>query len=486
MFAFFSRSHGQHRGGSRCAETPFTQRRQSSRRLSLKLQAAAIVTAIMTLAANAAPAHAQGLIRDAEIEGLMQDYAEPILDAAGLGSQNINIHLVSSESFNAFVVDGRNMFIHVGAIMKAQTPNQLIGVIAHETGHIAAGHLSRLRGVMQRAQSASLMLQLLSMAAMAAGAATGAGSDAIQGGQALMLGGQTALMNTIMAYRRAEEYSADQAAVSYLNRTEQSGRGMIEVFEYFAERELASAGAVNPYASTHPISRDRIQQTKKLVRESPYYDRRDPPELQKRHNLARAKLEGFMNKNNPQAVFNKFPRSDDSLPARYARAIARNFAAGIDAALPEINGLIQTQPDNPYFRELKGQFLLESGQVEQAIPPLKRAVDLAPEAGLIRIMLAQALLGEGSESNVKPAVDHLRKALVTEDKSATGYRQLAIAYGRLNRIAEAELASAQAYFYEGKLQLAKEQAKRAKEGFPPHSASWVKADDIVKFEPPQK
>jgi len=461
------------------------RRTRASRRLLPKVHIAAILASAIMIVVSTAPAQAQGLIRDAEIEALMQDYSEPILRAAGLGSQNINIHLVNARSFNAFVVDGRNMFIHVGAIMQASTPNQLIGVIAHEAGHIAGGHLSRLRGVMQRAQSASIMLQLLSIAAMAGGALAGGGADIGQAGQALMLGGQTAMMNTIMAYRRAEEYAADQAGMNYLNLTKQSGRGMIETFEFFAERESA-AGPINPYTRTHPISRDRIQQLRKMVTDSPYYDRRDPKSLQRRHNLARAKLEGFMNKRNPQAVFNKFQQSDKSLPARYARAIARNFAAGVDAALPEINGLIETQPDNPYFHELKGQFLLESGQVKKAIPPLNKAVSLAPDAGLIRIMLAQALLAEGSKSNLKPAVDHLRKALVTEDKSATGYRQLAIAYGRLGRIADAELASAQAYFYEGKLKLAKEQATRAKAGFPPHSASWVKADDIVKFEPPQR
>jgi len=462
------------------------RRERPHRRFSLRLQIVAAFTAFaMALASGVVPAAAKGLIRDAEIEALMEDYADPILDAAGLGAQDINIHLVNSESFNAFVVDGRNMFIHVGAIMQSETPNQLIGVIAHEAGHIAGGHLSRLRGVIARAQSASLMLQLLSIAAMAAGAAAGAGADVGQAGQALMLGGQTALMNTIMAYRRSEEYAADQAAMTYLNRTEQSGRGLIETLKFFAERELAAAGVTNPYGTTHPISTERIRQLEKLVRQSPYHDREDPPELQKRHDLARAKLDGFMHQRNPQAVFNKYPQSDDSLPARYARAIARYFAAGIEEALPEINGLIETRSKNPYFRELKGQFLLESGKPERAIPPLRKAVELESEAGLIRIMLAQALLARGDDADVRPAIDHLRKALVTEDKSATGYRQLAIAYGRLGRIADAELASAQAYFYEGKLKLAKEQAKRAKAGFPPHSASWVKADDIVKFEPPQ-
>ena len=484
MFAFFGRFRRCLHTGDRCGATQ-TPKKSVQRRKGAGWRAVVLIAAA-TLAASAPPAKAQGLIRDAEIEALMQEYAGPILKAAGLASQNVKIHLVNSQSFNAFVVDGRNMFIHVGAIMQASTPNQLIGIIAHEAGHISGGHLSRLRTLMKRAQSASIMLQLLTIAAAAAGAAAGSGGDGAQIGQALGMGGQTALMNTIMAYRRAEEYAADQAAITFLNRAGHSGRGMLEVLEFFADRELAAVGLVNPYSRTHPISRDRIQQLRQLVRQSPYYDRRDPPELQKRHDLARAKLDGFMNKRSPQAVFNKYPQSDKSLPARYARAIARNFAAGIDAALPEINDLVQTRPDNPYFRELKGQFLLESGKVEKAIPALKKAVELEPDAGLIRIMLAQALLAEGDEQNLDAAVDHLRKALVTEDKSASGYRQLAMAYGRLGRIADAELASAQAYFYEGKLELAKEQAKRAKAGFPKHSASWVKADDIVKFESPQK
>lgn len=429
--------------------------------------------------------HGKGLIRDAEIEALIADYAKPIFHAAGLASQNIHIHLVNDRSFNAFVVDGQNMFIHVGAIMRSKTPNQLIGVIAHEAGHIAGGHLSRLRAVVARAQSAAFMFQLLGLAAMAAGAATDAGSELGQAGSALMLGGQTALMRSILAYQRVEEYSADQAAVTFLNRTKQSARGMIETFEYFADQSLASLAYVDPYVQTHPMPRDRIAQLRQLALESPYFDRLDPPELQKRHDMVRAKLEAFMNKGNPAVVHRLYPSSDTSLPARYARAISKYFSSGIDAALPQLDALIEADSGNPYFHELKGQFLLESGNVRQAIAPLRKAVELAPESGLIRIMLAQALLGTGDEKHLQEAVKHLRKALVVEEHSALGYRQLATAYGRMKQIAKAELASAQAYFYEGKLKLAKTQAERAKSKFPPHSANWIKADDILKYEPPK-
>lgn len=453
--------------------------------ISVRSRFVTLAVAILFLFGQATAARAGGLIRDAEIEALIADYAKPIFHAAGLASQNIHIHLVNDRSFNAFVVDGQNMFIHVGAIMRSKTPNQLIGVIAHETGHIAGGHLSRLRAVVARAQSAALMFQLLGLAAIAAGAATDAGSDVGQAGSAILFGGQAALQRSILAYRRVEEYSADQAGVTFLTRTKQSARGMIETFEYFADQSLASLAYADPYVQTHPMPRDRIAQLRELAHESPYFDQTDPPELQFRHDMVRAKLEAFINRGNPAVVFRKYPTSDQSLPARYARAISRYFSSGIKAALPQINALIETQPKNPYFYELKGQFLLESGNVRQAVAPLRKAVQFAPESGLIRIMLAQALLGTGDKKHLNEAVRHLRKALVVEKYSALGYRQLATAYGRLRRIADAELASAQAYFYEGKLKLAKTQAERAKTKFPPHSAKWIRADDIVKYQPPK-
>ena len=475
QFAFIS-AHGAGASGRGAAV--------SSGRLVRGLAVALLV--LLLGLATFSRAQAQGLIRDTEIETLISEYSQPILQAAGLSAQNIKIHLIGARSFNAFVIDGRNMFIHVGAIMHAKTPNELIGVIAHEAGHIAGGHLSRLRAFMAKAQNTALMLQILGIAAMAAGAISGAGAEVGQAGQAVMLGGQSAVLRSVLAYRRIEEFSADQAAVRFLNRTQQSGRGMLTTFEFFAEQARGAAALVDPYLQTHPMPTDRIAQLRGLVRESPYFERRDSEDWQRRHDMIRAKLEGFMNQRNPQAVFNMFPASDNSMPARYARAIARNFSAGIDAALPDINALIAAEPDNPYFHELKGQFLLESGRVREAIPSLRKAVELAPEAGIIRIMFAQALLATNERDHLLEAQQNLRRALVTEEYSPSGYRQLAIAYGRLGRIPDAELASAQAYFYEGNLKLAKEQAERAKAGFPPHSASWVKADDIVRYEPPSE
>jgi predicted Zn-dependent protease len=439
---------------------------------------------------NSSPANATGIIRDAETEALLRDYAKPIFNAAGLGAQGIKIHVVNDRAFNAFVVDGHNMFIHAGLIMSATTPNQVIGVIAHECGHIAGGHLARLRAQVARAQSAALMLQLLGLAAVAAGAATGSSSLG-QVGMGGAMGGGDAAMRSVLAYQRNEESSADQAGATFLNATKQSGRGMLESFEQLATKTIG-VGGINPYLQSHPMPQERMVQLRQIVTSSPYYDNRDPPALQLRHDLVKAKLFGFLD--TPETVFNRYPQSDQSLQAAYARAIATYRKSGVQAAMPQLDALIASNPDWPFFYEIKGQFLFESGRGAEAVAPLREAVRLAPDAPLIQIMLAQALLGVPGQANVDDAIANLRTALANETTSSMGYRQLAAAYARKadsvkgqarqQFLAQAELASAEAYFYEGQLRLAKEQAKRAKAGLANGSPNWIKADDILTFQIP--
>jgi predicted Zn-dependent protease len=437
-------------------------------------------------------AEAQGLIRDAETESLIRAYAKPIFDAAGLGSQGIRIHLVNDRRFNAFVVDGHNMFMHAGALMIAKTPNQVIGVIAHESGHITGGHLARLRTQVSRAKSAALMLQLLGIAAMAGGAMMGAPGLG-QAGMGAAFGGTDAAMRTLLAYRQNEESSADQAAVTFLNATKQSGRGMIETFEYMGQK-LAGVEGIDPYLQSHPMPQQRIVQLRELVASSPYYNNVDPPGLQFRHDLMKAKLSGFLD--DPQIVFNRYPQTDQSLPAHYARAIATYRQSGVKVAMPQLDALIAARPDWPYFYEIKGQFLFESGKAAAAVAPLRESVRLSPNEPLLRIMLGQALLGTNDRKLVDEAITNLRTALAREETSAMGYRQLAAAYARKAEaakatgakrqfMAQAELASAEAYFYEGQLKRAKQQAKRAKAGFVDGTPNWIRADDILAFEVPK-
>jgi len=425
------------------------------------------------------PAKAVGLIRDAETEELIRDYSRPILRAAGLSSQNIAIHIIGSKSFNAFVVDGRNMFIHMGAIMQAQTPNQIIGVIAHEAGHIAGGHLSRLRAHASKAQTLDLMLKILGGALLVAGSAGGSG-DLGKVGQGIFVGSAQQTRRSINRYRQSEEYAADQAGFAYLTRTKQSAKGMLETFEYFASQAIGSLKYSDPYVLSHPLPRQRISQLRAKAERSPYFNKKDSPALQMRHNMVRAKLVAFTT--NPVNVFNKYSQSN-TLPARYAKAIATFRSEGLKRFLPKINALIKEQPNNPYFHELKGQFLLEAGKASQAIAPLERAIKLAPKAALIRIMLAQALSQASSAKYANNIIRHLKIALVRENRSAIGYRLLANAYAQKRNIAQAELASARAYFYEGKLALAKNQAARAKKKLKRGSPGWIQADDILTFRP---
>jgi predicted Zn-dependent protease len=434
----------------------------------------------LLLLANVAQANAAGLIRDAEIEELLSDYASPIFRAAGLSSQNVNIHIVNERSFNAFVIDGQNMFIHVGAMTKSDTPNQLIGVIAHEAGHIAGGHLARLKVQMARMESAALIMNLIGIGAMVGGAVSGGGNDVGEAGAAVLYGGSSIIQRSLLSYRRAEESAADQAAVSYLTATKQSPRGMIETFRHFADQSLGSVNFIDPYIQSHPMPQTRIAQLQDIAERSPYFSQKDSPTLQLRHDMVRAKLEAFTSKNNARYVLRKYPESDRTLPARYARAITLYFTSGIQGAAGEIDALIADYPDNAYFHELKGQFLLESGKAKAAIGPLKKAVSLAPESGLMRVMLGQALVATNDPADLKPAIDHLRKALLREKQSVVGYRAIGMAYGRLNRLPEAQLASAQAFFFEGNADYAKVHAERAMLGFAEGSPDWIKANDILR------
>ena len=462
-------------------------------RLTRRLRAGIAGGLAFSALIGATPAQAQGLIRDAETESLLRSYAKPILSAAGLGAQGIRIHIVNDRRFNAFVVDGHNMFMHAGTLMNAATPNQVIGVIAHECGHITGGHLARLRTQVAKAKSAALMLQLLGLAAMVGGAAAGEPGLG-QAGMGVAFGGQDAALRTLLAYRQSEESSADQAAITFLNSAKQSARGMLETFDFMASK-LAGIQGIDPYLQSHPMPQQRLTQLRLLAEASPYYANTDPPELQFRHDLMKAKLFGFIDE--PQTTFNRYPQTDQSLPAQYARAIATYRQSGVNAAMPQLDALIAAQPENVYFYEIKGQFLFESGKAAAAAPPLREAVRLSPDEPLLKIMLGQALLGTNDKRLVDEAITNLRKALAREDSSAMGYRQLAAAYARKAEaanaagakrqyMAQAELASAEAYFYEGQLKRAKQQAKRAKAGFVDGTPNWIRADDILAFELPKR
>jgi predicted Zn-dependent protease len=453
------------------------------------LRAIAFITAF-ALALAGMPARAQGprsgglpLIRDAEIEQLLRDYTAPILRAAGLAQQNVRIIIINDRAFNAFVVDGRRIFVNVGALLDAKTPNEIIGVLAHETGHIAGGHLARLRDELANAQTAAIIALLVGVGVTIAGSRMGgSSSNAGSIGAAALNAPQSVIQRTLLSYVRAQEEQADKAGVKFLTATGQSPKGMYETFKRFADRIEFQTKYIDPYLQTHPMPKERMEALMEIAKTSPYWDKKDPPELQARHDLMRAKLSGFLER--PDGVARRYPASDTSLAARYARAISGYQYGDVRSALGHIDALIAAQPNNPYFHELKGQALLENARPAEAVGPLRRAAALAPNATLIRIMLGQALVATNQVKEAEEAIPLLRTAVAREPDMSDGYSQLAMAYGRKGDLAEADLAAAQAAFASGDYRTARDLATRAKTRFPTGSPGWVRADDIVTYKPP--
>jgi len=413
------------------------------------------------------------------MEQLLRDYATPILRAAGLAKQNVRVVVLNDRSFNAFVMDGRHIFVNAGALFDAKTPNEIIGVFAHETGHLAGGHLQRLREQLASAQTASIIALLAGIGAAVAGARSGAGGDV---GAAAIMAPQSMIMRSLLSYVRTQEDQADHAGVKFLNATGQSPRGMVDLFKRLSNEVLFNSRYIDPYMQSHPMPADRVAALETIAKASPYWDRKDPPELQLRHDLMRAKLSGFLER--PETVARRYPLSEHSLPARYARAISTYRHSDLHQAIGQIDGLIQAQPNNPYFYELKGQALLEGGRPAEAIAPLRQAVQLSHNTPLIEILLAQALNATDNPKNAEEAVGLLRTAISREPESPEAYSQLAMAYGRKGDVANADLASAQAAFSRGDLKTARQLAARAKTRLPVGSPAWVRADDIVNVKPP--
>jgi predicted Zn-dependent protease len=458
------------------------QRKPGPRMLALATAAAVIASSFPNWPAYAQPRRSAGppIIRDAEVEQLLREYTQPILRAAGLAKQNIRIVIINDRSFNAFVADGRRIFINAGALMEATTPNQVIGVLAHETGHIAGGHLARMREQIQAATTQSIIALVLGAGALVAASRSGS-SGASQAGMAALSAPQAVIQNSLIAYVRTQEESADRAGVKFLAATGQSTKGMYETFKRLADQVLYQTRYIDPYMQTHPMPSERVRALERLAKASPYWNKADPPALQMRHDLMRAKLYGFLDPRD--GVARHYRVGDNSVPARYARAIAAYRFSDLRGAVVQIDGLIQQFPKNPYFHELKGQALLEAGRPAEAIAPLRRAVQLAPNPSLIQIMLGQALLATNNKAYAEEAVRLLEAALRREPESSEAYLQIAMAYGRKGDLARADLASAQAAFMRGDLKTARQLAARAKTRFPVGSPGWVKADDLASYKP---
>jgi predicted Zn-dependent protease len=335
---------------------------------------------------------------------------------------------------------------------------------------------------MKNAQAAALLAGLVGMGGAVAAGLSGA-PDLSRAGVATAMGGMQVAQRSLLAYQRQQESSADRAAIDFLEKTGQSPSGLLATLKRLANDTLLSSRTVDPYTQNHPLPSERVIALQSLVDKSPFRDRKDPPDLQRRHDLVRAKLVGFTWA--PDRVARRFPLSDTSLPARYARAIVTYRRGALAPAMEAIDGLIKADPNDPYFWELKGQALFEGGKASAAIAPLNQAVALAPQAGLIKVLLGQALVDAGGGANIDEAIKQLTIGLQADPDVPTGYRALGRAYAMKNDIPMAELATAQGLFAEGNYSEAKLHATRAQVKLKLGTPAWLRADDIISYKPPK-
>tara|TARA_R110000868_G_scaffold19949_1_gene85130 strand:- start:1910 stop:3289 length:1380 start_codon:yes stop_codon:yes gene_type:complete len=437
---------------------------------------AVALLALVALPVNLARAEGIALVRDAETERMLRDYSLPIWRAAGMTPSTITIHLVKDPNINAFVISGQDVFFNTGLITQADAPMEIIGVIAHETGHMAGAHRSRSAEAMDKAALPYYASMIAGVAAIAAGA-----GDA---GMAILAGGMQVAERSILSYSRQQEGSADQAGATYLQRSHQSGKGMLMLFEKFRDQEALSTQSQDPFVRSHPISEDRLASLEERVKASPYYDIPDSPERIHEMKMVQAKLFAYVD--DSAITLRRFPASDQSDYARYARTVAYHKDGADEKALAELAPLLVSMPKNPYLWELKGQIDFESGKVADSIPSYRNARALDPNEPQFDLALGQSLLATEKKEYESEALALLKQAVSGDKSNPFAYYQLSIAYGRMNQIGMAELATAEYYATIGAQPDALGHALRAQSLLKTGSPDWLRAQDIAVTNKPER
>ncbi len=437
---------------------------------SLARHIAQLLALLACLSMMATPVSAQSVLRDAETEALLADISKPLITAAGLSPANVQVILIDDPSINAFVVAGQNVYIHSGLIAAADDVNEVQGVIAHELGHIAGGHAIRFNEGYAQATKITLLSLLAGVALMAAGAG--------EAGAGVLAMGQQAAMGNLLAYSRVQESSADQAGSSYLRNAGISGKGMIDFFKTLQSQEFRTGvDRTIDYAYTHPLSGDRISRLESAIKADPAYGTPIDPALEQRFERVKAKLAGYVDE--PTRTLKKYPESDVSIPARYARAFAWHKSSYPQKALAETEALIAAQPDNPYFLELEGQVLLESGRPVEAIGPLRKATALSGSQPLIASMFGHALIATEDPQYYDEAENVLRAAVSRDRENPFAWYQLGMVYAREGDDSRAALASAERFDLMQQWPLALRYAEVAMAGIDPNAPDWLRAQDIA-------
>jgi len=458
---------------------------QFKRITGLAISAVAVFS-LTILAPHEADAQGFEFIRDAEIENTLRQYADPLFAQAGVDPKAVEIHLVKDQSLNAFVAEGLNLFINTGTIIQADDPGQLIGVIAHECGHIAGGHLVRGQEAMSNAMTTGLAAMVLGAAAAIAAGRQDRG--AYEKGTPGAYSNSGALLPAVMgaagevayksyaSFSRTIEGSADTAGLQFLDNLHMSARGMLAFMEKLEGQELLVTTRQDPYIRTHPLTTDRIDEIRNHIEHSPWSDVPPPPEFAEPHQRMRAKLDAFLNP--PMSTLYKYKDSDTSIPARYARAIAYYRIPDLDHALPLIDGLIAERPNDPYFHELRGQILYENGRPLEAIPEYKIAVKVLPDNALLHQELGQVEVESDDNSQLADAKEQLNAAIRKEPDDAGSWRLLAVAYGRDGDEAMAAAGMAEYALLVGRYSEATFQAGKALKGLKHGTPMAIRMEDV--------
>ncbi len=432
-----------------------------------------LLTLLAMLAVAMRPAMAQSILRDAETEALFQDMMDPLLVAAGLQPGQVRVHLLGDRSINAFVAGSQDVYVFAGLIEAADTAEEVQGVLAHELGHVIGGHAIRVNEGAKTATGISLLSLLLGAAAIAAG-----GGEA---GMGIMMAGQQAALGKYLAFSRVQESTADAAGAQYLSKAGISGRGSLAFFKKLQNLEFRYAVKQDDdqaYGRTHPMSGDRIQTLREVYVIDPAWAKPADPVIEKRFQRIKAKLSGFMT--DPDRTLRKFPETNTTIPARYARAYAWHRSAYPQKALAEVDALLKTDPNDPYFLELEGQVLLESGRPKEAIPALRKAVTISRSQPLISATLGHALIATEDPANFVEAEEVLKTAVALDNQNPFAWYQLGIVYANKGDQARAALASAERYTLQGgQAALALRNAEMAMQGLSQDTPDWIRAQDIA-------
>ena len=428
-----------------------------------------IVALFVMVALCVQPASAQSILRDAETEAFFKEISYPLIRAAGLDPANVEVVLISDKSINAFVAGGQTVYLHSGLIDAAETANEVQGVIAHELGHIEGGHVVRFSEGIEAASNISILSLVLAAAAIAAGAG--------EAGMGIMAAGQQAAMGRFLAFSRVQESVADASGARYLSAAGITGRGSINFFKKLQNYEFRlGIPQEDSYNRTHPLSGERITVLEDTYKADPAWDAPLNPEWEAEFKRIKAKLSGFMAE--PKATFRDYPESDMTIPARYARAYAWHKAAYPQKALDEANALVAKSPNDPYFLELQGQILLESGRPKDALPPLRQAVELTGNQPLIAGIFGHALIATEDKAYLDEAERVLKAAVTKDNRNPFAWYQLGVVYEAKGDRPRAALANAERYLMEGAPQLALPNAAEAMAGLPEYSQDWIRAQDI--------